>query len=599
MLANLENMLDQGEVTPDKLEDILEQYSFSVYDLQPVGNLFQDGKTGWLYEIAPKILADWNLGGGGQFFVVREINENDFQIFLLNSAWNFTFGESSVFEISDHNQNGTPEIALYIGAHSGTMCSGNLLIYEWDKSAFMELTKGKVEIRNCFDEYKYYMDRNGKPSILISSNRSPLFVWNGKYYEFNQFLESDLFEVWLNSVFDKNFPRADEPELLKEVLASWKPRTHYGPAYPDYLRYRLGFIYALQSMQDKAVNELNALILTPVDGTRKIFPDMAGKFLELYTGDESIYNACRQSNSVYEKALDPYRDSDGNVGNEVFGEVLGLSMESYSLFSFSLCDEKQAFMLMADSIPSSVTDLPDKLSKNGSVLKYSKKLDINIDGKVEEWLIVIDKGIYAVFPNGPFYETVELDWLAGDVPSYSKAKVEVSIWNGIQEPVLTIFNEHDLRIIRIGDDYSPVSMDFGFEVKDVAFLPNSSPSQYQVSYLKPASENDYSFGPWNGYRWDAEYKNFSDDLFEYTLFVEHDFKKAAEIADVVAPLILDWADVDDFWHSRPNYLYLCGLSYELAGDKKAAAKIYWQLWHDFPESQYALMAKYKLETVTP
>ncbi len=90
--------------------------------------------------------------------------------------------------------------------------------------------------------------------------------------------------------------------------------------------------------------------------------------------------------------------------------------------------------------------------------------------------------------------------------------VEIGKWNGIQEPVLTIFNEHDLRIIRIGDDYSPVSVDFEFEVKDVAFLPNSSPSQYQVFYLKTYFEDDYSVGPWKGYRWDADQQKFKDDL---------------------------------------------------------------------------------------
>ena len=44
---------------------------------------------------------------------------------------------------------------------------------------------------------------------------------------------------------------------------------------------------------------------------------------------------------------------------------------------------------------------------------------------------------------------------------------------------------------------------------------------------------------------------------------------------------------------------IIGLSYELSGDQQKAAQIYWEIWHDFPDSHYALLARYKLEPVKP
>jgi len=601
MLANLENMLDQGEVTPDKLEDILEQYSFSVYDLQPVGNLFQDGKTGWLYEIAPKILADWNLGGGGLFFVVREINENDFHIFLLNSAWNFTFGESSVFEISDHNQNGTPEIALYIGAHSGSMCNGNLLIYEWDENSFIELTEGEVKVSDCVEDFRYSTDRNNVPSIVLTKifpNRKSLFIWNGETYIFDSYISSNSIDIWLNSVRDSNLSLDDEAELLKEIIVSGESQKQE-QANIDFLRYRLGIVYALQSKHGEAVKQFQELVSSPVDQAKKVFPDMASKFMEVYTEDASVYNACRQSNFVFEKVVDANGGESAFYSSGKYEEVVGFPFDRFVLSRVFLCDESKAFELAINSIPSSIDNVPDELRKNGAIILYSEKLDVNLDDKREEWLVALDDGgLSIIFPNGLNYVASEVR-PSVEINDSQSAHVTIQNWSSGQNPKMIINTENELGVYDVDKNYKTNNLLLEWDVeKNIISNQNISP-EVQIFFKHPLPEAYYPYRPWSGYRWDAEYKNFRDDLFEYTLFVEHDFKKAAEIADVVAPLILEWADVDDFWNSRPNYLYLCGLSYELAGDKRSAAEIYWQLWHDFPESQYALMAKYKLEPVTP
>jgi tetratricopeptide (TPR) repeat protein len=93
---------------------------------------------------------------------------------------------------------------------------------------------------------------------------------------------------------------------------------------------------------------------------------------------------------------------------------------------------------------------------------------------------------------------------------------------------------------------------------------------------------------------------FKEDLHEYSLFILHDPEKAQELAEQVLPLLEEWKiipDISIWW--MPRSYYLAGLSYELAGNQEKAIEIYWQLWHDFPDSHYARLAEFKLEPISP
>jgi len=598
ILAELQNRLNQGETTPDQLEKIVGQYWFDVTYLQPIENLFQDGKTGWLYEITPQVWEEdiaSTLQGysfhGSLFFVVREIKGNDFQISLLNSSWNFSSGVNSVFEVSDHNQNGIPEIALSIGAHSGTMCNGELLIYEWNKNEFRELTGGKVHIGDCSDNYEYQIDGNGNPSIFLSKMFYPrelLFVWDGKTYRPEPVLSTnDLVENWGNSAFFS----ADEARAIEAILSS-NDQKDLTPAHLDFLRFRLGLVYALNSKVEKAKTILQDLADNPLDSSLTIYSGFAKNFLKYYSGDSSLYVACEQSRKIMDNT-DWY--------SEESEKVYGIIFDAFSPFGPGLlrCFSKDVFELYIHNFSISVEDVPGELRKNGVIVYYAEKQDLNLDGITNEWLIAFDGGVYAVFPSGHKYETVNLEyiWYGQPTSKYLAMTAKVERWKGVQEPVLIISTEQELLMIGIGAGYTPAWNSDEIRVEDVTYYPNDDPSQYQVFYSKPASKDDYFVEPWIGYRWDGDHRKFQDDLLEYTLFIAHDPIKAAAMADEITPLVLNWEDLN-YW-TLPRYLYLCGLSYELAGDKQSAAQVYWQLWHDFPESQYALIAKYKLEPVAP
>ena len=163
IVSELQRKLNQGETSPDHLEDILRQYRFHVGYFQVVPNLFGDGKSGWLYWIYPQVSEDYSLGGG-LIFAVREVETGKSKIITLSSA---PGSDSSVFKVDDHNKNGVPEFALYNGIHSGTHCQGYLMIYEWREDGFDELTNGNVARNDCSDDYEY-SEMNGIPAIFYS-----------------------------------------------------------------------------------------------------------------------------------------------------------------------------------------------------------------------------------------------------------------------------------------------------------------------------------------------------------------------------------------------------------------------------------------------
>ncbi len=609
MIRELEKRLNQGETAPDQLENILGKYWFEVTYVQPMKNLFGDGTTGWLYQIAPRLweegkrTVNQSFSEGSMFFVVREAGKGQFKIYFLNSAWNLSFGDSYVFDTVDHNRNGIPEVALYIGGHSGTMCEGNLFIYEWKDNNFSELTKGHLPLHDCSEDFEYSSTLDGIPTINFSGIfpiRREQYIWNGDSYEFSQYFGIPPLEVWWNAVGTR-LSYEEEEKLLNEILASNEVPDN-SAAFSDYLRYRLGTVYAFDLKGDQAIHELQNLISSPRDPTRKIFPDMAKKFLERYKKDEaSLYDACHQSRLIYDRAFDATRDSSGPAEDEKFQGMFGFPFDPLS-FGYVPCDEDKAFHLAVQSISATVQNVPAELRKMGVNLDYSQKIDANLDGKTDEWLVRFDPDRYfLVFPDGSQYRAEELDTSIGDAsPAHSSVLVNVQSWSNLHNPVMILRVGHEFDVLEIEKNYASKSLFSDFDVLDYSISVQDGLPQLQVFYSTPTPDSYYPDHPWSGYRWDAGDNEFKDDLLEYTLFVLRNPQKAAEISGKLFPFLAKWKNTPDIsaW-SLPYTYYLVGLSYELSGDQQRAAQVYWQLWRDFPDSQYARMARYKLEPSNP
>jgi hypothetical protein len=604
MLRELGRRLNQEETSPDQLGVILDKYWFDVSYVQPMPNLFNDDTTGWLYQVVPQlwarngVLQNESIAEGSMFFVVREHNKNDYELFLLNSAWNLSSGTSYVFDIIDHNGNEIPEVALYIGGHGGTTCIGNLLIYEWGRDQFAELTNNQLLLRDCAESFEY-TELENRPAITFHGwfpGRTEQYVWNGEFYEFSNYLGATSLEIWRNSLGKPHFSYEKEAELLKEILTSGEA-VDFSPTYADYLRYRLGIVYALESKQDEAVKELEDLITSPLDPARTVFTDMARKFLEIYEGDATVYEACFQSRLVYDKALDLSQDFD----DAKYEETFGIPFDPFSL-GFFMCDEEDAFELMAKSIPATVVDIPSELRKNGVRIDYSQRIDANLDGNVDEWFVMFDTyNQFLVFPNGSQYQAKILDTGIGDKGvNYSATKVSVKSWDHLPHTIMIVQSGSEFVLLEVDENYESSALIYDFGVKNFVEADHNSLPEVQLFFSKPSPDDYFPDHPFDGYRWSTSDEEFMNDLLEYYLFMLRDPQKAAELAEQLLPLLEEWKKIPDteLWRMPYDY-YLAGLSYELSGDQEKAAQIYWQLWHDFPDSHYARLAEFKLEPASP
>lgn len=603
LLSELGTSLNEGEVSPNNLEVVLDRYWLDVDYFQPVKDLFGDGKTAWFYVIVPQVWRheETNIkspdyfGRGGLFAVVRELANGEFQLFLLDNALSFSHGASSLFDISDHNKNGIPEIAISVGYHSGTMCSGNLSIYEWKTSYFQELTDGKIAITNCPEHYQYFVS-NGIPAIRLTKsfpNLKSVFLWRGDQYEFSGYEYSSLVEKWQTISYNPNASLGDEVEVIENILSS-ENREELSSAQVDFLRFRLGLAYALDSKPLQAEDALQGLVDNPADASKTVYSKLAKNFINYYSGDTDLYFACEKSQEMLDEIWSP-------LGYQREVEEFGFSSDPSSPFAIEMlrCYSADVFELLVNKASLSPDVFPDELRRNGVNIYFAKQQDINLDGESEEWLVIFDDGVYLVFSQGERYQLLAIERFWGWEP-FSEVQARFEVIDGLQGTALILSNDFETSIYAISEDYKSTYLNSFFTSEDDIFVVlDEGPAEIQVFNEKPTSDNGYFEPPWKGYRWDTTHQKFSSDLLEYLLFIERKPGKATVIADRVLPLFLDWANSDYYTLEFPRYLYLFGLSYELVGEPQKAAETYWHLWREFPNSQYALMARYKLNPANP
>jgi hypothetical protein len=584
MVAKVEQALQSGAYTPETLDEYVSQYGFSVAENRENRNVCGDNKPAWVQQISIASRKKWD----GLFIVICQSNDNAYKVHLLDSRWYFDHGYSTLSDIDDFNANNLDEIVVKLGSHSGTMCGYMVKFFEWRDGQFVDLTQGKVRLPSCGTDWKVTSD-----TIQIVpgfKGEIPMeFSWNGKFYEFSGIYGvSSIWERWkyLNDARSRaylaieNYGYDEEADLLKEIIAT-SQSLNKGSAYPDYLRYRLGVVYALQSKHEEAVKEFEELELHPFDSTHSLSPRVARLFLDIYKDDASLYRACLSANRLLEGVV-PY----------LSGALLvqqGVLLDWSDFGAMPLCDLEDAFHISANSW-SIEGNLLQRLDQNGVEINSFYKTDINSDGN-DEWFVKLDGGFWVLaYKQGDGYNFQRLPELYGGLPKID----EVLTFRGEKHNSTFLFirSDRDWWAYKVEDDFKISLLDWWlgadrFEVQAEDGIP--------VLQLSPTTLPSWVY-PWEGYRWDSESSQFKPDLLEYELFVRKDFSRSVEVSQRVYDIVSN--DKTGRLHSEYDRIYyLTALSSELAGDVETAAGIYWQLWRDFPGSPYALMAKEKLEFV--
>lgn len=569
------------------LDAWLAPLGFIVAQEMTASNLFGDGTQALVYRIQPPD----SYGERGLVFAVRkQSQESDYQIFRIygdDSYWGL-YIDYPIVGVEDHNQNGLPEVVLEDYASSGSMCSSHILIYEWRDEQFVDLTKGEIGSGDCLPWSFGEPDAQGADTITTSELMYPIddtYAWNGSYYE----LIERRFRLKKYSVpvvcadYDLVLSGWEDYKkgisALQAVLQDWTAQQTetFGASCQDILRIRIGLAYAEHGEIAKAREVFRAVAASPLNPDDPITAEVVNIFLENYTGQGSLYHTC---NTAREAISARYKD----------GEIISPE-DSWRGF---ICEEEAVFRLLVESLDRSHLDDPIPVLKEAGVpLRASVPLDADQDGDLD-WLVVTigtyDDYIYAMLNTGSGFQLVYLDYIYDFSYDSEQKDIEVDTYTDARTGehfVILVAGSQFFAYQFGGTQAESIAVDVidDYNVMSYEFVPTDRGLELEVSY----GPSDYQSRILDIYRWDGQGKQFRIlPFYEDDLFSEDALADSLPYLERLVPIL-----------KSTRFLYLLGLAYELTGESSKAAEIYWQIWHDYPETGYARMACSKLENCSP
>lgn len=595
-----------------------------------VSNLFGDKSEGQIFWLT----TDGFHGEDGVYFALRRDDHGKYIIYPVLSAWDFALGDDHIICVSDHTKDGIPEIIIPVGRLSGLSCNGYLHVYQWRNDHFEDLTRGAI--RSCESSWDYISQNGDSYDVIeagVLTGETNLYAWYGDWYEQ---VDSWYVDYSLVEIIEKDITHGDyysATQFIEQKIRSWSASdtNERGASYPDYLRFQLGMVYALQSKVGDAKKEFQQLIDDPTNPTVTAIPQAAQAFLAQYNDDTDVYRACQSALESMEKTIASYRGENGQLDREVVKEVWGYVEENDR--SVPICELDEAFPLLVRTLGISlIADPLTALRQAGVTIPYSAKADVNGDG-LEDWIEVVIKpksgdeaevASWVLLNTGqsltplpvlPYFKQY-------DAPDKASALADFridTVMNAINQAPLTFLQTGDylytFQIGQKGDHYQIIKLFQDKQLKNYSILQDSNPLTFRIWYTV-----DQYTPEWAQYRWDPVSNKFQS-VEEQLSAPQRSYYGPTDSAILAEEMLLNWKPAeaisllknvfalpageneggcfayDPTWYcmDRPRLHYLLGLAYELTGDQADAVQTYWQLWHDYPGSPYALMARAKLE----
>ncbi|MBN2499342.1 MAG: hypothetical protein JXB38_01165 [Anaerolineales bacterium] len=606
IIEQIEDKLNQTGGNLEILESFLIRNKFFIHRATPVNNLFGDFKDATVLEITSLDSYgsyDSYYFSGGLVLAIRKNNLGRYEATTIVTHMNFEYAIDQL-QIDDLNQNGQPDVIYVYGAHSGSMCSFEINVFEWQDNEFKEFTDGQIEIRTCPGEWQIGESPiTGEKFIKIMDywyERTEIFQWTGESYtavrqEFANGLNA--FEVFLGNM---EVSKAAAEAL--ELISSWDKSddTEYGPGVPDYLRFQLGVAYGLQGESRKAQTNIQAIVAEPYNADYPAIANASEVFLENYQNSQDLYRACKAAKASLWDTIPSSRQANFDMydDSELLLELWGFEGYSFYLMPY-LCNEYDIFRyIVSNAKPPRGKDILDVLVDAGITITDSLAVDLDLDGK-QDWLIRADTSLgygstgrstWMLLSSDRGYDLYNLG--GGELESIEIEHMSISQ----SGEMLTLVQEDDsFYVFQIdeedGKKFLNLILDRSYNVDRFEVNMDKGFPYITIYYIL---EESYTRRIFETYRWDLE-KGYlrSFDLIAYTMFDEGNLEEAVALIEEQLAKLEGLEDQAGYGADR--YYYLLGLAYEWMGEERAAVEAYWKVWHDFPESGYAVMARAKLE----
>lgn len=624
ILDQLEEGLNSGRLTPDDLDRALNPYGFRIAQIVPTPNLFGDGRPAQVIKIAMQ-----DRGDTGLYAALSQSSLGHYTLFKIHSSWFFNFGYDEPFAIEDHTGEGIPEVVLSLGYLNGSFCGRQILLYQWQHEHFSDLMEGQLHLDECHRMANWQYgppDSSGAETLEVRRTqfygstvmRVDRYGWDGEPYVLvESWLETPAtLDAWTAEWLPYAMEAGDYATVagkLKQTLSTpLAPEIleRGGASFPDYLSFRLGEAYALESKRSQAEETLQQIIDAPHNHRVLAIPHAAQAYLDNYTDETDLYRACQAALQVIDKAASGYDYISPSMDPDTIEQVWGYKPVG-AVPSGALCSLRAALNhIMQSAEPTSFSQLPEWLRAHGVLVQAYEEADLNGDRQME-WVVLVrtpgdnaatDLWVMVNTGQGVMplaVTTLESRWGALSEKTAATKTLEVEVVTSPQgESVCFIQAADSLFVFQVGvRNGQPVlagAANFN-EVKAYEIHQQSDMLRFDLTNANPDCYVCQS-----AYRWSNgqvvgldPYADEAEQLREAETILLSGRQPAGAILLLQHLIENPFSGFEAYY--RPHLWYLLGLAYEMAGDTPNAVHVYWKLWNDFSETPYALMARDKLE----
>jgi hypothetical protein len=599
--AQIETVLNEGRYGLEDLESMLLAHGFELVQSIETENLFSENQKAVVIQIMP--INSWS---DGQFMAIRNMTDRTIEVELIFTSWNYDYGNYSV-TVDDHNRNGVPEVVIETHVQSGSMCSVDLLVYEWRQNQFEELTKGQIHSSECYYEWDFIGGEVDEAQLIEFEmvdipghyTSHELFKWDGMYYQLTESVIEPPHMFSIFHILSGNYVQARK--LIEETLENM-PEDYLeeiGPGFPDFLRFQLGLIAALQDDYEEAKMIFKSLAGEPYNSEYPAISNASQIFLSSYNQTGDIYQSCKSARAYLDAIIADVPGREGPYDDSPERKIWGYEPLIYQYHY--ICDLNSTFRKSVDDmIIVDEDDFADQLNSMGVTIHHTIPVDLSED-EVQDYIMLIETA-----DSGHPCDRSRLWILRSSDQGYEAFKGDC-IWrpdspSTMESTVITIPGDERLGIIiQIDDSLYVICVTNEDRASSCVILDEINVASYEVVNTDSVLElqiykhpSVYYTSAGGTYLWNEELGKFLySDRIEDEIFDNNNPTAAIPLLNSILDHLLKEVGQDAINFDR--YLYLLGLAHEFNGDSITASKVYWRLWHDFPESPYAVMASSKLE----
>ncbi len=623
VLNELEQGLNDGRYTMDELEETLNRYGFTIRYSQSDPNLFGRGREGTVL-----LMGTFQDYSDGLFIGITQNSQGTYQVELIHNGWSFfdlmysspDWYDQKTAWISDHTKDGVPEIILEAVDPEFGGNSTTVFIYQWDGNHFKDLSNGGFYLSR---ETGWHYEANSTEDTLVFTrvgiDGDPLAYYYQSHSKSYQLIDieymappeiGDGTDFWMINFLIEDGEYKIATDTLEQASLS-KPLKYF-------LRFQLGFLYALQAQPEQAISTLQTL------EDDSAISDAAQAFLEQYQDAQDIYRAC-QAAQTWMETLIPPENGKGEFywpenSESIWGYEIRQRYQNGALYIGELCNLRAALRAVTNTIRGN--DPVTTLQQAGVNILAALPLDADGDGD-QDWIIRIDAPM-----NDDLFPWVLLNqggkWVARRLPNGAyQYNGNAPIENVFKAQVLPIPGQRPPLVLLQMDQlvftfyFEPIPS--GFVLLHYAStalnnvlsftVPDSTQPEFRVDFVPDSFTPD-----WQVYRWEptesqitvVEESLSAAQLYacgptslahraEAKLLEEENLREAIPLLEAVAAAFPGTGEDCYNGYDHARLAYLLGLAYEWYGYTEKAVQAYWTTWHDYPDSAYALMARAKLE----